>query len=178
MTHHIAIDTRKQIVGIILSLLFIIGGSTLLLKPDILGTHPFKDEYLFAICATIVLIFIAVLIFLTYKVIKKTVGLIINEEGITEQISAFGVGIVRWEEISGFGIKKQIGIPFIVIYLKDREGFLERFSGLKKTTLTKNAETFGTPVAVSTVMLKMKLSDLKSLFTIEGEKRGLKFEDS
>lgn len=177
MIHQIKIDTRKQIAGIILSILFIIGGTTLLIDPLIIGQHPFKDEYMFAFSTTIVIIFIALLIFLIYKIVKKTIGLIINDEGIHEQISALNVGLVRWEEISGFGIKKQIGIPFIVIYLKDREGFIDRFSGLKKATIKKNAESFGTPVAVSTVMLKMKLDDLKQLFTEVGAKHGLTFEN-
>ncbi len=177
MTHQIQIDTRKQVIGIILSILFIIGGTTLLINPLILGEHPFKDEAMFALSLTVVLIFLALLIFLIYKIVNKTIGLIINEEGIQEQISALNVGLVRWEEMSGFGIKKQIGIPFIVIYLKNREEFIERFSGLKKTSIKKNAESFGTPVAVSTVMLKMKKDELIQLFKEEGAKRGLEFEN-
>lgn len=177
MTHEIKINTSKQIAGIILSALFIIGGSILLINPMVLGDHPFTDKFLFTMSLTVVLIFIALLIFLTNKIIKKTIGLTINDNGIQEQISAFGVGMVRWEEMSGFGIKKQIGIPFIVIYLKDKDLFIDRFSGLKKATIKKNAESFGTPVAISTVMLKMKLSDLKDLFTEVGAKHSLKFED-
>ncbi|NOQ73466.1 MAG: hypothetical protein GQ574_15785 [Crocinitomix sp.] len=177
MTHEIKIDTRKQIFGIILSILFIIGGTTLLINPLIFGQHPFKDEFMFAISLTIVGLFVALLIFLVYKIVKKTIGLIINEEGIKEQISAFGVGMVRWEEMTGFGIKKQIGIPFIVIYLKDQYEFIERFSGLKKATIKKNSESFGTPVAISMVMLKMKKDDLKQLLTEAGAKHDLQFED-
>ncbi|MFT5820353.1 MAG: ABC-type multidrug transport system fused ATPase/permease subunit [Crocinitomix sp.] len=177
MIHEIKIDSRKQVAGIILSILFIIGGTILLINPLILGSHPFKDEAMFAISMTVVIIFLMLLIFLIYKIVKKTIGLIINEEGIQEQISAFAVGMVRWEEMSGFGIKKQIGIPFIVIYLKDKEQFIERFSGLKKTTIKKNTESFGTPVAISTVMLKMNREDLKQLFIEVGAKHGLKFED-
>ncbi len=176
MAHHIQIDTRKQIIGIIISILFIIGGTILLVNPLVLGEHPFKDEAMFAISLTIVIIFLALLIFLIYKVVNKTIGLIINDEGIKEQISALNVGMVRWEEISGFGVKKQIGIPFIVIYLKNKEEFIERFSGLKKSTIKKNAESFGTPVAVSTVMLKMKKDELIQLFKEEGAKRGIEFE--
>jgi hypothetical protein len=44
---------------------------------------------------------------------------------------------VRWDEMSGFGIKKQIGVPFIIIYLKDKNEFIDRFSGLKKATIKK-----------------------------------------
>ena len=102
---------RKQIVGIVLSIIFIIAGCVFLFNPKILGDHPFKDEAMFAISLTIVILFLALLIFLSYKIIKKTIGLIINDEGIKEQISAFGVGVVRWDEMSGFGIKKQIGVP-------------------------------------------------------------------
>jgi hypothetical protein len=177
MTHQLQIDTKKQIIGIVLSIVFIIGGSAFLFNPKILGDHPFKDEAMFAISLTIVIIFLALLIFLSYKIIKKTVGLIINDEGIHEQISALSVGVVRWDEMSGFGVKKQIGVPFIVIYLKDKEEFMNRFSGLKKATIKKNAESFGTPVAISTVMLKMKKDELIQLFEEVGAKHGLKFEE-
>jgi hypothetical protein len=177
MTYEIQINTTKQVVGIILSILFIIGGSILIINPMILSDTPFKDEFLFAMSLTIVVIFLALLIFLFSKIVKKTPGVIINEEGIHEQISAFGVGIIRWNEMSGFGIKKQIGVPFIVIYLKDQHLFIDRFSGLKKATIEKNSESFVTPVAISTVMLKMKMDDLKQLFTEVGSKHGLRFED-
>lgn len=177
MTLEIKIDTRKQIVGIVLSIIFIIAGCVFLFNPKILGDHLFKDEAMFAISLTIVILFLALLIFLSYKIIKKTIGLIINDEGIKEQISAFGVGVVRWDEMSGFGIKKQIGVPFIVIYLKDKNEFIDRFSGLKKATIKKNAESFGTPVAISTVMLKMNKTHLIQLFTELGAKHGLRFED-
>ena len=78
MIHEIKVDKRKQIAGMILSLLFIAGVIVFWMDPAILGESPFREEALFAIMLTILVIFAALFFFLFYKIRTKQFGLIIN----------------------------------------------------------------------------------------------------
>lgn len=176
MEHVIHLNKGRQFLGLLVSVLFIGLGCALIVDPYIFGDLPFSRSKLFAICITLIIIFVAVFIFIGYKLLTKQAGLIINDEGIADHTSALKLGQVKWDEISGFGVKKQIGIPFIVVYLKNPDEFIAKRGKMSKSLIKKNAEEFGTPFAIGTTMLDIKLDELKGLLEAEGARRGVRFE--
>lgn len=116
------------------------------------------------------------LYFFTKKMFDKKPGLILNEQGIFDNTSAFKFGFIPWSDISevyersiqaSFASKQY----FVTIGLVNPEKYISReTSVLKRKLLIANSKSYGSPIHISTNGLKANHKDLLKLMTEYFEK--------
>ena len=173
MNHQIPMSKKKYLIGFIVIVALVVLGGIAAFTDQFYGVIFYDDGRMFALGLTIVIIFSFLLVFLLVKMTKYKYGLIINEEGIKDNIAGINYGLIKWEDIEGFGFKTHVLNKFIVVYLKDEDELYVNVKGFKKTNLKFNKDTFGSPLAISTTMLKMKWVDIESLIREVAEEKNL-----
>lgn len=172
MNHQIPLSKKKYLIGLIIIVGLIILGGIAAFTDNFHGVF-YDDGKMFILGLTLVLIFSFLLVFVIIKMTKHSYGLIINDEGIQDNIAGINYGLIEWDNIEGFGFKTHVLNKFIVVFLKDEDEFLVNVKGFKKTNLKFNKDTFGSPLAISTTMLKMKYSDVEDLIKDIAKDRNL-----
>lgn len=94
--------------------------------------------------------------FFTKKLLDKNPGIIISDQGIYDNTSAFKFGLIPWSDISAIydsSIQTSIAAKqyFVTIALQDPEKYINRENNfLKRKLLVANARSYGSPVHIST----------------------------
>ena len=172
MNYQIPLSKKKYLIGLMLIVGLIILGGIAAFTDQFHGVF-YDDGKMFILGLTLVLIFSFLLVFVLIKMTKHTYGLIINEQGIQDNIAGLNYGLMKWEDIEGFGFKTHVMNKFIVVFLKDEDELLINVKGFKKTNLKFNKDTFGSPLAISTTMLKMKWADVEVLIREVAKEKNL-----
>jgi len=99
-----------------------------------------------------------------YKLFDNKLGLIIDENGITDNSSGVSLGFVKWDDISGTGVK-QIGRQrFLLIYIKNADHYIDEQSNwLKKKMIVMNYKMYKTPITISSNGLKCNFDEMVGL---------------
>lgn len=103
-----------------------------------------------------ILFFGLVVIVLLLKLITKNAGLIISDDGLTDNSSGLSAGFIDWSDIrsihfSGSGINK-----FLIIKVKKPEKYINRESNvLKRTAMHLNHKMSGSPIHILVSFLEI-----------------------
>ncbi|MBS1601619.1 MAG: hypothetical protein JST42_03040 [Bacteroidetes bacterium] len=104
--------------------------------------------------------------FFTKKLFDNRPGLILDEQGIYDNTSAFKFGLIPWSdicEISAASIQASIASKqhFITLKLVDPQKYIAREKNFfKKKLLQANAKSYGSPIHISTNGIKADHSEL------------------
>lgn len=102
------------------------------------------------------------LIYLGYRLVKPAPSVIINQEGIVDNVSAFGAGLIRWEEIESMFVYKVMDNAFLGIVPVNVEDVLARQSTMKKLLFKMNKGMAPAPFAISGGGLPISAEELLS----------------
>lgn len=114
--------------------------------------------------------------FFSRKLLDKEPGLVLNEQGIYDNTSAFRFGLIPWSDISHIYEREiQASITskqrFVTIGLIEPEKYISRETKLlKRKILQINARSYGSPVHISTNGLKTNHNELLVLLNSYFEK--------
>jgi hypothetical protein len=107
--------------------------------------------------------------FFSKKLMDKNPGIILDNEGIYDNTSAFNFGFIPWNDISGVHERTvQISMAskqhFVTIGLINPEKYIDAEKNtLKRKLLQQNAKNYGSPVHISTNGLKTTHKELLDL---------------
>ncbi len=87
-------------------------------------------------------------IYICYRLLKPAPSLIISPEGIFDNASAFGAGMIRWEEIKSMFIYEIMGRPFPGIIPVNLETILARQPAIKRILFRMNKGMTQAPFAI------------------------------
>lgn len=111
---------------------------------------------LFLFCGLILLFFLKAI-----KQSKRTLpALIINDTGITDNISIANVGKIYWDEILRFEILKSAGHPHLFIFVENSKKFLKNKSWFVKGLMTQLNKDKGSPIAIDLNQIKIDSKEL------------------
>jgi hypothetical protein len=97
----------------------------------------------------------------TKKLFDKTPGLLINNDGVTDNSSAISAGFIGWANILGFKIVSLGGDRrSIAILVNNSDEIIGMQKGLKQKAMTFNLRKYRTPVLIPDVTLKCDLDEL------------------
>ncbi len=117
--------------------------------------------FLFLFCGLMLLFFINAI-----KQSKKTIpALIIDDSGVTDNISIANVGKINWEEILRFEILKSAGHPHLFIFVKDSDKFIKNKSWYIKGMITQLNKDKGSPIAIDLNQVKIDSKELLEILT-------------
>jgi len=106
--------------------------------------------------------------FFSVKLFDKKPGIILDENGIYENASAFKFGFIPWSDISGvYERTVQVSASkqhFVTLRLVDPEKYIGReTNAIKKKLMRVNANSYGSPVHISANGLKTNQRELLAL---------------
>lgn len=131
--------------GLLLALLMIVG-----VAPIVIGL---VGILIFLICS-----FSSIFYF--KRVFTHQLSLIVSKEGITDNSSYIGVGLVKWEEIEKVEMINVSGQPFMAIYTYDPDLIVNRTENTEKILNETNQELLPSQVNIPIKNLAISIRDL------------------
>jgi hypothetical protein len=166
----ISLSKSKLTKFLIFSLLFLAGGIWMIVSNPQTNNPFFNNLFIKGLAmygSTIM--GLAGVYFFTRKLLDNKPGLIINEKGIHDNTSIFKFGWIPWSDIADIyehSIQASIASKqyFITIGLKNPEEYIVReVSPIKRKLMQVNANSYGSPVHISTNGLKINHHELLEL---------------
>ena len=98
------------------------------------------------------------------KIFDKRPGLIISEQGITDNSSGVSAGFIPWSDITAIKEKAVATQRFLNVIVKNPQEYIEKQrSGFKRKIMQKNYDMFQMPIGISTNALKISHEELKQI---------------
>jgi len=94
------------------------------------------------------------------KFFDKRPGLVINDEGITDNSSAVCAGLIKWGNITNVSITEIYGQKILTIEVNNVDEILSKQQGFKKVLMNLNKNYFSSPVQISSNALKCNFQEL------------------
>ena len=150
--------SRKKLVLIAIGALgFVALGIFIIKKPEIYWVFRLLGGYLgvafFGICLGYAL----------FRLIKPVPSLVINDEGVFDNASAVGAGMLKWSEIAEVRISSFMGQRFLSIVPNNLEEILQRQNITKRWLMKANRGLVDSPFNVPETTLTLKLEEVLSL---------------
>lgn len=111
-------------------------------------------------------------LYASVKLFDKRPGLILNSSGIVDNASGVAAGFIPWPEVLGSGVYEVQKQKMLIIGVRDPQKYIDRGGALKRALNRANYKMTGSPVAISSVALKIDFSELVSLFNRYHQKYG------
>ncbi|MGI9651191.1 STM3941 family protein [Chryseobacterium sp. RLHN22] len=106
--------------------------------------------------------FLAVILFV--RLFNNNPGLIINEKGIIDNTSIFGLGFIPWKDIRDIKTVKINNGNFILVLLKNPSYYINSTTHwLKRKSLKTNFKYHNTPLCMSANFLAINFDELYQL---------------
>jgi hypothetical protein len=157
----IPLSKTKMVLTLIGSALFITAGVWFVSNP-----YEFhRAHLLISIVGVVVIIFFGVVaLYIVSKLFDTDPGLIIDDDGITDNSSMFAVGFVPWEDVTDINVIEVSGQKIIMIMVTDADGYIRRQpNALARRTASLNYRMYGSPVAISAHGLRSSFDNLYKL---------------
>jgi hypothetical protein len=161
----IQLSKTKMTLTFFGSLIFVGLGIWFLVNP------PKSNHWLFGNPTVILIAGIASVIFfglmavtIFRKFSDKKPGLIINNEGITDNSSGVSAGLIPWTDIEEITISQVMDQKFLMFIVRNPEFYLEKVTNpLKRNAMKMNYKTYGSPISISANALQTNFDDLHKL---------------
>lgn len=149
---------KKMMVGLVISFVFTIVGVI-----EIIGGM--DGNILLLILGVVSAGFMGIVfLYLLKRIIMRTPILVIDKDGITDNASAGGVGLVRWSEVKEVIIHTYMDQKLLGIVVHNNDVIEERLSGIKKALFKINkskAMSMNTPINIPQNVTSVKLEEIK-----------------
>jgi hypothetical protein len=166
----ISLSKTKLTKLLIFSILFLLAGLWIIIaNPQ--NSNPFFNSTAVKTVASYGALIMGIfgIYFFTKKLMDKKPGLVLSDQGIVDNTSAFNFGLIPWVDIAAiYESSIQTGIAskqyFLTIALEDPEKYIARETNfLKRKLLIANSKNYGSPIHISTNGLKTNHQDLCKL---------------
>jgi hypothetical protein len=108
-----------------------------------------------------IIFFGACLLFMFRKLFDNSIGLIINENGITDNSSGTSVGLIEWNDITDIKTAEVASTKFILIETINPEKYIKKAkNSISKRAMKANHKMYGTPLSISSNTLQVKFDEL------------------
>jgi len=166
--------SKKKLLWVLLgAMAFMAVGLLFILNPE-----PFTRRLLGSTVLVQVLGLICLLLFALFgwvaiqKLGSSKMGLRIDENGITDHSHANSVGLIPWENITGFQTAEVFKTKIILVHTKTPEAYIEQAKNLfGKKAMASNHKMYGTPVTLVANSLKTTTDELFQLLVSELQSR-------
>ena len=99
-----------------------------------------------------------------FKMFDRKPGLIFNSSGIVDNASGLAAGFIPWSEVLGAGVYEIQRQKMLVVGVRDPQKYIGRGGAFRRALNKANSKMVGSPIAISSVALKIDFSELVSLF--------------
>lgn len=158
----IPLSKKKIVLLVCVSVLFVVSGIFLFTTIADEQTR-FDPTFVKGVGIAGVIFFGATGIYGIRKMFDSSVGLIIDENGITDRSNATSVGFIPWADITEIRRHQVASTKFLLIYTQDPDKYLEGAKGLKRMLLKANKRSYGTPLSITSTTLRYDFDEVERL---------------
>lgn len=166
MSTKIPLSKAKLAVGIAGSITFITLGY-LMITDDF---EKYNTPFTRGVGIVCIVFFGIALLFSLYKLMDKKPGLIIDEDGITDNSGAVNAGLIEWKDIISIDVKKIISTDLLIIHVNDPDKYINRAGRQKAWLMRRSMGLYGTPINISSTALKYNFDELYKLLQVNIKK--------
>jgi len=134
--------------------------------------RPYNPMLIYGIGLASIVVFGVCGVFGIKQLFDKKAGLVFNSFGVFDNSSAVSAGLIPWSEIVGAEIVKIHTEQFLIIKVRDPGKYIARGGALKQAFNKANYKMGGSPIAITSIALKIKLSEVLALFHEYKQKYG------
>ena len=164
MTEQIEIPLSKNKLTLMLicSLIFISLGLWFVIKPPTISNPIIGNPTLILTVGIAAILFFGLCaLFIAKKLPDKTPGLIINNQGVTDNSSGVSVGLIPWDDIKEINVTNVANQKFLMLVVKNPDEYINRQKGfIKKKAMQMNYKSYGSPISISANGLKCNFNEL------------------
>ncbi|TDO97732.1 STM3941 family protein [Flavobacterium sp. 245] len=167
----IGLSKRKLFFAFIGSTIFLILGIQFIFEPEKYISSVFRNTEFIRIAGFASFIFSGLcLIYIVFKAFDKKPGLIVNQNGITDNSNFSSVGLIKWSEIIGIRTQQVMSTKFLLIDVSNPKDFIQKSSSFKAWLMKANLKMYHTPLSITSNSLKYNFDDLEKLVHQEWSK--------
>ncbi len=164
----IEIPLKKIKIGLYLlgAMVFVLLGGWMI-NSALLAKNQLVGKFIFFIIGLAGVLFFGLLAFVTLiKIFKTKAGLILSDEGLTDNTSGVAAGFISWKEIRKINISNSGSNSYLVVLVKNPEKFIKRERNfIKRFAMRMNYKMTGTPIHIMANFLDIDLYTLDCLIT-------------
>jgi len=137
---------------------FVALGCLLLAKPG----DRFSPLVVTCVAWSAILFFGLVAVYAIYRLLRPSPAVVINRDGIFDNASVSGAGLIRWDEVQEVFLDELMGNKVLSIIPCDFEVILARQAGYKKYLMRLNSGFVKAPINIPQVSLPISIEALHS----------------
>lgn len=161
----IALSKRKMIYGL-LACFALVSTSSWLIYLAITAKHSWPELFTSVVIGAIGIIGIAlfggIAIAIFSRLFNRKPGLMINDQGISDNTSSLSVGLIAWQDILTLQTVVISSTKLLMIVVRNPEDYLNKSTSKLKTRLMRsNLKMYGSPIAISATNLQCNYDELE-----------------
>ncbi len=160
----IPLSKTKTTLTLIGAIVFVALGVIFILTPNTFNPPFIGNTMVIGIIGAVAVVFFGIISIYNFKkMFDKTMGLIIDENGITDNTHASSVGLIEWTDITEIKAKQIISSKFLLIYTSNPSKYLDRVNKIQRRLMIGNMKMVGTPFSITPNTLKFDCKSLEKL---------------
>jgi hypothetical protein len=160
----IPVSKGKLVLLLAGALAFVALGIWMVNDPPVLNNPKYRNKYVIMAMGYLSIAFFGLCAyFIAKKLPQKEPGLVIGQNGFTDQSGAMAVGWVPWVDVEDISIFTIQGQKHIMVQVRNPSTYLNRAAGYKRKMMEINDRTYGTPIAITANGLQVSFDELFGL---------------
>lgn len=157
----IPLSKGKLLLSALGAFAFVAIGFWFVLAPPTTYSSFFGPAVTIIIGLIAILFFGGIAILVIGKLFDPRPGLIIDEQGLTDNSGGLSAGQILWADIEDFSVLQIQRQRLILILVKNPQDYIDRQrNGWKRKLMAMNYRQYGTPVSISTNGLRISFAEL------------------
>ncbi len=169
----IKLSKVKLLLLLLGAIMFIGIGILFIINPDEFAKGLLKNpEIVYVSGVVTIIVFGLSSIIIIIKLFSNSVGLTIDDHGITDYSSTTSVGLIEWSDIIGIETMQIASTKTLVIDIKNPQKYIKKAKNkMALGTMKRNCKSYGSPLSLISEALEIKHKALEQLLIEELEKR-------
>ena len=152
--------------------LFTILGCIFIMRPEIFISIRHSNELMIQVIGVLATTFFGLAaVYGIVKLFDKKAGLIVDENGITDNSNATSVGMILWKDIISIEKVTKASQRFLIVHTVNPEKYIQKAKGkFRQMTMRANYKLYGSPISIIAYSLKIDFDDLEMMLQSELKK--------
>lgn len=160
----IPLNKKRILPNLAGALVFTILGIGMMAGAIIAKGQLLMQVFIFIVGLASLLFFGLIAVVLLIKIFKNKAGMIISEEGLTDNASGVSPGFIAWQDIRKINYTYNGNYTFLVIVVKNPAKYIKRETNfLKRLAMRMNHKIAGSPIHILVSFLDTNLSALNNI---------------
>lgn len=157
----IPLSKGKLLLSTLGAFAFVAIGFWFVLAPPTTYSSFFGPTLIIIIGLISIFLFGGIAILVIRKLFDPRPGLIIDEQGISDNSGGLSAGQILWEDVSDIQVLQIQRQRLILVLVKNPQDYIDRQNnGWKRKLMAMNYRQYGTPLSISTNGLKISFAEL------------------